>query len=125
YAERLLQRSPNVLDPFFWTAVAGAVPDEAGRLVALARDGWTFAVDKGGTTRVAFAGLALLGFAVAGFILARWWRRIALVSRIETRFGKAIAGFLVFARAFVVVPASVMLVLELLGQFDLILPEGT
>jgi len=39
YAERLLQRSSNVLDPFFWNAVVGAVPDEAGRLVALARDG--------------------------------------------------------------------------------------
>ena len=125
YADRLLQRSPNVLDPFFWTAVAGAVPDEAGRLVALVRDAWTFAVDKGGTTRMAFAGLALLGLALAGFVLARWWRRIALVGRIETRFGKAIAAFLVFARAFVVLPASVMLVLELLEQFDLMLPEGT
>ena len=124
YAERLLQRSSNVLDPFFWNAVAGAVPDEAGRLVALARDGWTYAADKGGTTRMAFAGLALIGLAVAGFGLGRWWRRIALVARVETRFGKAIAAFLVFARAFVVVPAVVMLVLELLEQFDLMLPEG-
>jgi potassium-dependent mechanosensitive channel len=124
YAERLLRRSPTVLDPFFWTEVAGAVPDEAGRLVAHARDGWTFAVEKGGATRMALAGLALLGLALAAFVLARWWRRIALVQRIETRFGKAIAAFLVFARAFVLVPAVIMTALELLEQFDLILPEG-
>jgi potassium-dependent mechanosensitive channel len=124
YAERLLQRSPTVLDPFFWTDVAGAVPDEAGRFVTHARDGWTFASEKGGATRMAFAGLALLGLALAAFVLARWWRRIALVQRIETRFGKAIAAFLVFARAFVVVPAATMAVLELLEQFDLILPEA-
>jgi small-conductance mechanosensitive channel len=124
YAERLLHRSPSMLDPFFWTEVVGALPDEAGRLVTLARDGWAFALDKGGVTRMGFAALALLGLAVAGFVLARWWRRIALVARVETRFGQAIASFLVFARAFVVAPAAVMAVLELFEQFDMVLPEG-
>jgi small-conductance mechanosensitive channel len=124
YAERLLRRSPNVLDPFFWTEVVGAVPDEAGRLVMHLRDGWAYALDKGGTTRMAFAALALLGFALVGVVLERWRRRLALVKRVETRYGKAIAAFLVFARAFVVMPAAVMAVLELLGQFDLLIPEG-
>ncbi len=124
YAERLLKRTPNVLDPFFWAQVVRALPDEAGRFAALVRDDWTYAVEKGGTTRIAFAGLALLGLAVAAFGLARWWRGIALVSRIETRFGKAIAGFLVFARVFFVAPAIVMVVLELLDQFDLLFPDA-
>ena len=125
YAERLLQRSPNVLDPFFWTDVAAALPDEAGRLVTLARDAATFALNKGGITRMGSAALALVALAVAVFLLERWRRRLALVSRVETRFGKALAAFLVFARAFVVAPAITMAVLELLEQFDLILPEGT
>lgn len=119
YAERLLRRSPNVLDPFFWTSVARAVPDEANRFVAFTSEQWRLAVDKGGTTRMAFAALALLGLALVMFVLDRWWRRIALVGRAETRFGKAIASFLVFARAFVVVPAATMVVLGLLDQFDL------
>ena len=33
YAERLLHRTPSVIDPFFWIDVARAMPDEAGRLV--------------------------------------------------------------------------------------------
>ena len=122
YAERLLRRTPNVLDPFFWTQVVTAMPDEADRVVVLVRDGWAYAIEKGGTIRMAFAGLALLALAVAAFGLARWWHRIALVSRVETRFGKAIAAFLVFARAFFVVPAAVMVVLELLDQFNLTPP---
>ncbi|MEA2929604.1 MAG: potassium-dependent mechanosensitive channel, partial [Hyphomicrobiales bacterium] len=124
YAERLLQRSPNLLDPFFWSTVVRALPDEAGRLVAFGRDGLTHAIEQGGVTRMAFAAAALLGILMAAFGLGRWWRRIALGARAETRFGKAIAAFLSFARAFVVVPATVMLALELLAQFDLLHLEG-
>jgi small-conductance mechanosensitive channel len=124
YAERLLQRSPNVLDPFFWSTVVGALPDEAGRLVSFGRDGLTHAIEQGGAARMAFAAAALLGILMAVFGLGRWWRRIALVAQAETRFGKAIAAFLLFARAFVVAPATVMLALELLAQFDLLDLEG-
>ena len=124
YTERLLQRTPNVLDPFFWTEVVGAVPDEARRFIRLLRDGLTYALEKGGTTRLAFAGLALVGLAIVAFGLARWWNRIALVGRVETRFGNAIAAFLVFARALFVVPAVVMVVLVLFDQFDLTPPDS-
>ena len=124
YAERLFRRSPNVLDPFFWFSVVSALPDEAARFASHARDAWAHALQNGGTTRIAFAGLALVGLALAGFGLARWWRRIALVGRVETRFGKSIAAFLVFARAFFVVPAATMVVLELLDQFGLVVPEA-
>jgi len=124
YAERLLKRTPNVLDPFFWVEVVGALPDEARRAVTFVRDAKAYALEKGGTTRLLFVALALVGIAVAAFGLNRWWRRIALVGRAESRFGKAIASFLVFARAFFVMPAITMVVLELLDQFDLFAPDN-
>ena len=37
YAETLFQRSPNVLDPFFWRDVLAAMPDHAARLVQFLR----------------------------------------------------------------------------------------
>src|SRR5438309_8659113 len=76
YAETLLQRSPNVLDPFFWRDVLAAMPDHAAHLVQFARDWWNFAWDKGGRARMASAGLTLAALLVFAIGLVRWWRRI-------------------------------------------------
>jgi potassium-dependent mechanosensitive channel len=123
YAETLFQRSPNVLDPFFWRDVLAAMPDHAARLVQFARDWWSFAWEKGGRARLASAGLtlaALFGFAVG---LVRWWRRIALISRVGTRYGKALAALLVFLRRTTTTPLGVAAVLMLLDQFELVPPD--
>ena len=119
YAETLFQRSPNVLDPFFWRDAVAAVPDEAGRIARLAQDWWTFARDKGGYVRMASAGLALAGMLVFAFGLVRWWRRIALVGRVGTRYGKALAALLVFIRGTLAAPLAVGAVLVLIDQFEL------
>jgi potassium-dependent mechanosensitive channel len=122
YAETLLRRSPNVLDPYFWGDVIAAAPDYAERVVRLARDGFAHARDKGGTARMASAGLALVGLCAFSFGFVRWWRRINPVMRVGTRYGDALAALLIFARSALVAPLAVFVVLELLDQFELLPP---
>jgi potassium efflux system protein len=123
YAETLFQRSPNVLDPFFWRDVLAAMPDHAARLVQFARDWWSFAWDRGGSARMASAGLTIAALLVFAIGLVRWWRRIALISRVGTRYGKALAALLVFLRRTITTPLGVAVVLMLLDQFELVPPD--
>jgi small-conductance mechanosensitive channel len=123
YAETLFQRSPNVLDPFFWRDVLAAMPDHAARLVQFARDWWNFAWDKGGRVRLASAGLTIGALLVFAIGLVRWWRRIALISRVGARYGKALAALLVFLRRAATTPLGVAVVLTLLDQFELVPPD--
>jgi len=122
YAETLLRRSPNVLDPYFWRDVAVAVPDYAERIIRLGRDGIAYARDKGGTARMASAGIALAGLCAFAFGFVRWWRRINPVTRVGTRYGNALAALVIFARSALTAPLAVFIVLELLDQFELIAP---
>lgn len=122
YAETLFRRSPNVLDPFFWGDVIAAAPDYASRLVQFGRDWITYAREKGGTARLASAALAIIGLAAFAFGLVRWWRRLSLVNRVDGRYGNAIASLVVFARRALAAPMAVLIVLELLEQFELIPP---
>jgi potassium efflux system protein len=123
YAETLFQRSPNVLDPYFWGDVIAALPDEAERIIRFGRDVATYARDKGGAARMASAGLALAGLTIFLIGLARWWRKAALVARVGARYGQALAALLVFARQALATPLTVVIVLELLDQFELVPPE--
>jgi small-conductance mechanosensitive channel len=122
YAETLFRRSPNVLDPFFWRDVVTAIPDYAGRITRLANDGGAYARDRGGLARMASAGLALAGLCAFSFGFVRWWRRVNPVMRVGARYGDALAALLVFARSALVTPLAVLVVLELLDQFDLVAP---
>jgi potassium efflux system protein len=123
YSETLFRRSANVLDPYFWAQVVKALPDEADRLGNFARDIATYAREKGGTARLASACLALLGLMILVIALARWWRRVALIGRVGTRYGKAVAALLVFVRSVLVLPLTVLIVVVLLDQFQLASPE--
>src|SRR5258708_11728016 len=123
YAETLLQRSPNVLDPFFWRDALAAMPDHAARLIQFAHDWWNFAWDKGGRVRMASAGLTLAALLVFAIGLVRWWRRIALISRVGTCYSKALAALLVFLRRATATPLGVAVVLTLLDQFELVPPD--
>jgi potassium-dependent mechanosensitive channel len=123
YSETLFRRSANVLDPYFWAQVAKALPDEMDRLSNFAGDIATYARDKGGTARLASAGLALFGLMILIIALARWWRRVALIGRVGTRYGKALAALLVFARSALALPLTVLIVVVLLDQFQLASPE--
>ena len=123
YAETLFRRSPNVLDPFFWRDVFAAVPDYGSRLAQFGQNWISYAREKGGAARAAFACLALIGLAIFTFGLARWWRRHSVVSRVHARYGKALAAMVVFARRAFTAPVAVLVVLELLEQFELI-PSG-
>jgi potassium efflux system protein len=122
YAETLFRRSPNLLDPYFWRDVVMAIPDYAGRIVRLAQDGGAYARDRGGSARMASAGLALAGLCAFSFGFIRWWRRVNPVMRIGARYGDALAALLVFARSALVAPLAVFIVLELFDQFELVAP---
>ena len=124
YAETLFRRSPNVLDPYFWRDVVAAAPDYGGRIARFAQDWAAYAREKGGSVRMASAGLALAGLIVLAFGLVRWWRRISVVSRVGGRYGKALAALVVFVRRALAMPLAVFVVLELLDQFDLIPPDA-
>src|SRR4051812_32939027 len=124
YAETLLQRSPNVLDPFFWRDVIAAMPDHAMRLGQFARDWGSFARDKGGPVRLASATLAFAGLLALAIGLVRWWRRMALVGRVGTRYGEALAALLVFLRGALAMPLAAAAVLMLLDQFELVAPDS-
>lgn len=123
YTETLFRRSPNVLDPYFWRDVIAAAPDYASRIGQFGQDWLAYARDKGGPARMASAGLALAGLLVFAFGVVRWWRRMALVARVGSRYGKALAALLVFARRALSMPLAVFVILELLDQFDLIPPD--
>ena len=123
YSETLFRRSANVLDPHFWAQVAKSLPDEVERLGNFARDIATYAREKGGTARLASASLVLLGLMVLVIALARWWRRVALIGRLGTRYGKAVAAVLVFVRSALALPLTVLIVVVVLDQFQLAAPE--
>jgi small-conductance mechanosensitive channel len=123
YSETLFQRSANVLDPYFWVGVVSALPDEAERLIRFAGDAASYAREKGGSARMASAGLALAGLLVFLIGFARWWRRIALIGRVGTRYGKALAALLVFVRLALALPLTLLVVSVLLDQFELASPD--
>jgi len=122
YAETMFRRSPNVLDPYFWRDTVTATPDYVARVIKLGRDGIAHAREKGGTARMAFAAIGITGLAMFAFGFARWWRRVNPVQRVETRYGKALAALTVFVRGALAAPLATFLVLQVLGQFELLSP---
>src|SRR5215212_7165874 len=120
YAETLFRRSPNVIDPYFWRDVAAAAPDYASRVAKFGEDWIAYAHEKGGRARMASAALAFAGLAAFVFGLIRWWRRTAMVARVGSRYGKAVAALLVFLRRTVSMPLAVFIIVELLEQFELV-----
>ena len=123
YSETLFQRSPNVLDPYFWADVAAALPDAAQRFVGFAQRAASHAREKGGIARLGSAGLTLLGFLAFVIGLARWWRRVGLIGRVGARYGKALAALLLFARLALAMPLTVLVIVVVLDQFELVAPD--
>lgn len=123
YAETLFRRSPSVLDPLFWRAAIVAAPDYAERVSRFVQGWSSYARENGGLARMASAILALAGFLAIVLGAMRWWRRTAFVTRIGARYGKATAALVVFVRRGVSMPLAVLVILQLLHQFDLIPPD--
>ena len=123
YAETLFRRSPSVIDPLFWRDGIIAAPAYAGRVSQFVQDWSAYARDKGGAARMASAVLALVGFLAFVLGAMHWWRRTAFVARVGARHGKALAALIVFVRRGLSMPLAVLVILELLHQFDLIPPD--
>ena len=94
----------------------GAASSEFGR------DGIAYARDKGGSARMASAGLALAGLAPSHSGWSAGGAGSIPVTRVGARYGNALAALLVFARSALTTPLAVFVVLELLDQFELIPP---
>jgi potassium-dependent mechanosensitive channel len=123
YAETMFRRSPNVLDPYFWRDVVAALPDEGDRIVKFVQDWDAYARDKAGPARIASAALALAGLLAFSIGLIRWWRRRAVIAGIGARHGMALAALAVFVRRALATPVAVIVVFELLEQFELAPPD--
>ncbi len=124
YAETMFRRSPNVLDPYFWRDAIAALPEESERLAGFVQDWIAHARDRAGPARVASAALALAGLLAFAFGAVRWWRRRAVIARIGARYGMALASLAVFLRRALLAPAAVLVLSELLDQFELVPPAA-
>jgi len=116
FAETVFERTPSVIDPFFWRDVAAALPADVNALAAIIKGGWTHARDRANPLRlvIALAGIAV--FAAGMMALARWWRR-----RVEgsARLSPAASSLLAFLRAALTMPLIVVVVTELIDQVGL------
>ncbi|MGE0751579.1 MAG: DUF3772 domain-containing protein [Variibacter sp.] len=113
YARQLFQRSPSMLDPFFWVDVGKAVPAEFSNVGSLLSS-WLDEIGGAGGLVKLFAALILIGgvVALAVAITRRWLPRLDAGPRSDTRFARARTGLGVFVwlavRAPLVVAASVL-----------------
>ncbi len=124
FAQRLLERTASVLDPFFWIEVAKAVPGEVRSVWIVAQSWLSYSQDNGGLPRIA-AALGTLVVLALGFSFAvRWWRRRfgARVPR-DSRSGKALASLGAFARGALKMPLIVVAMVQILEAFDLVPPR--
>ena len=120
----MFRRSPTVLDPYFWRDAIAALPDEGERIAKFAQDWTAHARDKAGPGRIASAALALAALLALAIGAVRWWRRRAVIARIGARYGMALASLAVFLRRALLAPAAVLVVSELLDQFELVPPQA-
>jgi potassium efflux system protein len=121
FTQRLLERSPSMLDPFFWTDVAGALPDQWRSVGILLQSWWTFARDHGGYARMAAASATLAAFAAAAFGLAGWWRRRVRDAAIrDSRFAKARVGLSELIAAALALPLTLVVVVATLSAYGLL-----
>jgi small-conductance mechanosensitive channel len=119
FAHRLFERSPSILDPFFWIDVVDALPAELRGIRVLTQSWWSFARDRG-YARLAAAAATLAALATGALVARAWWRRRAPRSGPDGRFAKAGIGLIAIVETALPPPLGVALVLLILTAYGLV-----
>ncbi len=120
YARQLFQRSPSVLDPFFWADVARAIPGEVRSISALLSL-WAGDLDRSKLVKLAAALALMLGIMLLARAISRHWLpRLDIGPRADTRFAKARAGLGVFVWLALRTPLVTAASILILGGFGLL-----
>jgi small-conductance mechanosensitive channel len=124
FAEQLFERSPSLLDPFFWREAGKIFASTARNLGYALSDWWAFALGHGGPPRIAAGALVLALFAAAAYTVVRWLRRrLAARTPAATPLGKVIASLTASARAALTVPVIAVGIFEVIKSFGLMPPR--
>jgi potassium-dependent mechanosensitive channel len=124
FTQRLLQRTPSVLDPSFWADTAKQVPGEIHSMGVVLQSWGSYARDNGGLPRIGAAAATLLALGVVVALLVRLWRRrFGGRPRSDTRSANALASLLAFARGVLTMPLIVTGVVQVLDAFALVPPR--
>ena len=121
YTRELFVRTPSLIDPSFWSEVAGALPSEWHTLRNMLRS-WRAAVATAdGAARALAASLLLLGILGAAIAITRWWLpRLDAGPRADTRFARARTGLWVFIWLAVRTPLATIAAVLALEAFGLL-----
>ena len=120
FTRELFERSPSVLDPFFWVEFGAALPQEARSVGFLLQSWWSYAHDRGGYSRMVAAGILIVVLAVVAWRFGPW-RRLRAGSACATlsRFDKVVASMRVLAETASPPPLTLLLILHTLDAFAL------
>ncbi|MGZ8402016.1 MAG: DUF3772 domain-containing protein [Rhodoplanes sp.] len=119
FTRELFARSAGLANPTFWRDVSDALPAEATRVGQLLRAWWIFARDTGGRGGWIGAIVTLAGFALAAFLVMRWWRGRLTDQAPTTRFHRASQAFFVMLGDAIAMPATLTVFVLVLENYGL------
>ncbi len=120
YARELFARSASVLDPFFWSEAARALPLELVRAQALI-DNWR--TQRADPARLAAALLGFLLILAVTIALSRWWFPRLGAAPADTGAAKAWTALAVFAWLAARTPAASLAALSVADTLGLLTPR--
>jgi potassium efflux system protein len=120
YARELFARSASVLDPFFWSEAARALPLELVRAQALI-DNWR--TQRADPARLAAALLGFLLILAVTIALSRWWFPRLDAAPADTGAAKAWTALAVFAWLAARTPAASLAALSVADTLGLLTPR--
>lgn len=124
FAQQLFERSPSLLDPFFWVESVKVVIATARHFGFALSDWWSFALARGGPPRIVAGALVLALFVALAYAVIRWLRRkLAARAPAATPLGRAIASLTASARAALTVPVIAVGIFEVIKAFGLMPPR--
>jgi small-conductance mechanosensitive channel len=124
FAQQLFERSPSLLDPFFWVESVKVVIGTTRYFGYALSDWWSFALARGGPPRIVAGALVLAFFVAVAYAVICWLRsKLAARAPAATPLGRAIASLTASARAALTVPLIAVGIFEVIKAFGLMPPR--